>query len=195
MRPHGIALGVLAGGAGRRTGGQDKGWIEVGGVPAVVALVEALRADVDAVLISANRNADRYSALGVVIADAHGDPQQADPYQGPLAGVTALLAATPLPLLLTVPVDIERVPAGCVAALSAGLDDGHDAVVAIDGDGVQPLVALYRCTLAASAALAFACGERSVRAWQQRLRLASARFPGERFGNRNTLAVGARAQP
>src|SRR5690606_8717354 len=110
-------------------------------------------------------------------------------------GVAALLAACRLPLLLTVPVDIECIPPGYVARLHAALTCDHEAAVALDDDGVQPLLALYRCALAGAAAAAFDSGERSVRRWQAGLRIASVAFTGMRVGNRNTLAATAAILP
>jgi molybdopterin-guanine dinucleotide biosynthesis protein A len=185
----GIALGVLAGGAGRRVQGRDKGWIEVAGVPAVVALVGGLGGRVDTVLVSANRNSDRYRTLGTVVADAPArGPGSGEPYPGPMAGVAALLCSCPQPLLLTVPVDVEGMPADVVDRMLFGLDSNCDAAVAVDDDAMQPLVALYRAVLAEPARAAFALGQRSVRGWQQGLRVAPVRFAGVRFGNRNTPA-------
>lgn len=185
----GIALGVLAGGAGRRVQGRDKGWIEVAGVPAIVALVRSLRGHVDPVLVSANRNIDRYATVGTVVADAPAGGQGSEePYPGPMAGVAALLGNCPQPLLLTVPVDVEGLPADVVERMLGGLGDDCDVAVAVDEDATQPLVALYRSRLAEPARAVFALGQRSVRDWHQGLRVAEVRFAGVRFGNRNSPA-------
>lgn len=190
VRP-GIALGVLAGGAGRRVQGRDKGWIDVDGVPAIERVVQALRGQVDAVLVSANRNLHRYRAVGAVITDAAAGVQRHEDFPGPMAGVVALLSTCPQPLLLTVPVDVEAVPADVVGRMHGALGDPCDAVVAVDEESLQPLVALYRTHLADAARTAFALGQRSVRDWQQGLRSVQVRFDGFRFGNRNTVAPGA----
>lgn len=190
VRP-GIALGVLAGGAGRRVQGRDKGWIEVDGVPAIERVVQSLRDHVDAVLVSANRNLERYRVLGAAVSDAAAGVQGNDGFPGPMAGVVALLSTCPHPLLLTVPVDVEALPADVVGRMHDALGDDCEAAVAVDEEAYQPLVALYRSRLADAARTAFVLGQRSVRDWQQGLRIARVRFDGFRFGNRNGVAEGA----
>jgi molybdenum cofactor guanylyltransferase len=177
-----LTLGILAGGAGRRFGGQDKGWIEVDGRPQVQRLLDAYRCEVGAVAISANRNLDRYRSLGAeVVSDAWPD------YPGPLAGVVGLLDALRTPFLLTLPVDLVELPAGLPARLAAAACSGRPLVVE-DDDGIQPMIACYPRELAAAAGEAFAAGERSVTRWQAALGREILRLPGLRFGNRNTPA-------
>ena len=80
---------ILAGGQGRRMGGQDKGQMLFNGIPLYQHVLQRLRPQVDIVMISANRNVDRYQASGCrVIEDTLPD------YPGPLAGMlSALLVA------------------------------------------------------------------------------------------------------
>ncbi|MEO6146833.1 MAG: NTP transferase domain-containing protein, partial [Sulfuriferula sp.] len=58
---------ILAGGAGRRMGGQDKGWVKLYGLPLVAHVLAHIQPQVDEILISANRNLDDYRALGYVV--------------------------------------------------------------------------------------------------------------------------------
>ena len=55
---------VLAGGQGRRMGGIDKGLQELEGRPLAQWVLDRLSPQVGSVLISANRNLDRYAELG-----------------------------------------------------------------------------------------------------------------------------------
>jgi molybdenum cofactor guanylyltransferase len=180
-----LTLGILAGGAGRRAGGRDKGWIEVEGRPAIERLVERFAAEAAEVVISANRNLERYRALGVrVVEDA------APGFPGPLAGVVALLQATRTRWLLTVPVDVETLPADLLSRIGAVLvreEIGReaDALLIVDDDGPQPMFAAYPAGLDEAARRAFAAGERSVIAWQASLASRSLQLPGQRLGNRN----------
>jgi len=68
---------ILAGGRGARMGGVDKGWVMVNGKPLIVSVVERFAPQVGQLLISANRNVERYAALGIVVeddaADANGE--------------------------------------------------------------------------------------------------------------------------
>lgn len=124
---------ILAGGAGRRMGGVDKGLVELAGRPLTQWVAEALRPQVAHLLISANRHREHYARLGwPVLVDrsiddlsaragdrqppfaaesdarlkatqnaAHrSDPSvavttdsshQAQPFQGPLAGIATAL--------------------------------------------------------------------------------------------------------
>ncbi len=87
MRVTGNITGVLlAGGKGSRMGGADKGWIEFEGMALVERLLPQLARQVDKVIISANRNVERYAALGApAVADLRSD------YAGPLAAIAAAL--------------------------------------------------------------------------------------------------------
>src|SRR5690606_41966641 len=83
-----ITLGILAGGRATRLGGRDKAWMERGGRPLVLALATRLAPEVDATIVSANRNAERYLAQGLPpVADRTPDP-------GPLGRLAALAAAS-----------------------------------------------------------------------------------------------------
>ncbi|PFG10093.1 MULTISPECIES: molybdenum cofactor guanylyltransferase MobA [unclassified Marinobacter] len=75
---------LLAGGAGTRMDGKDKGMMHWRGKPMAVWVAEALKAATGSLLISANRSLEEYSRLGDVFTDA---PEFAG--QGPLAGLLA----------------------------------------------------------------------------------------------------------
>ena len=77
---------ILAGGQGRRMGGQDKGLVPLNGKPLYQHVLERLRPQVDIVMINANRNIDRYQLSGCrVVQDVLAD------YPGPLAGIYSTL--------------------------------------------------------------------------------------------------------
>ncbi|MBZ6396744.1 MULTISPECIES: molybdenum cofactor guanylyltransferase MobA [Pantoea] len=79
---------ILAGGQGRRMGGQDKGLVPLNGKPLYQHVLERLRPQVDIVVINANRNIDRYQLSGCrVVQDVFAD------YPGPLAGIYSALRA------------------------------------------------------------------------------------------------------
>ena len=91
---------VLAGGRARRMAGRDKGLIELAGRPMVHWVVQRLVPQTASVLISANRNVERYADLGFeVIRDVD------DGFLGPLAGISAGLTQAATPWLVTVPCD------------------------------------------------------------------------------------------
>lgn len=168
---HGVppSAGILAGGAGTRFGGQDKGWVEWRGRPLIAWVLEALRPQAGEVLISANRNLERYAALGArVVADPGPDE-----YPGPLAGMARLLEAARAEWLLCVPCDALRLPPDLGARLRAAAADGKaDIAVLADEYGLHPTFCLLRTSLAADARAAFDAGERAPRRWFDRHRIA-----------------------
>jgi len=77
---------VLAGGRSQRMGGQDKGLVELAGRTMIEHVVAALRPQVGALIINANRNQETYARLGYpVVPDGVGD------YFGPLAGMASAM--------------------------------------------------------------------------------------------------------
>ena len=175
-----LTLGILAGGRATRLGGRDKAWLQRDGVPQVVRIARRFDAECGAVLVSANRDLSRYAEHGLrAVADDVADI-------GPLGGIDMLCAHCETPWLLTMPVDIVDANDCLLRTLANAGDDG---AVADDGDGLQPLVALYRVeALREAVAAAIAAGDFSVQAMQQRMALARVRFAGLRFGNLNTPA-------
>ena len=139
---------VLAGGAGRRVGGQDKGLLTLHGKPVIERVLSALRGQCDELLILANRNQDDYARHARVIGD------EIPGHAGPLAGVAAALALivegeperfADCSWLLTMPADCPDPPDDLLARLRAALLAAPDAACAYakDSHRVQPLFALY----------------------------------------------------
>ena len=160
-----ITAGILAGGAGRRLGGVDKGWYVVDERPLVEHTIAQVQPQSAAVIISANRSLDRYRALGwLVVRDHDGS------YRGPLAGIARLLQSASTPYVLIVPVDTPRLPMDLAARLAAAMDTDVDLCVARCGGRRQPLHALLRRELAAGLIQALADGVSRVTDWQDALR-------------------------
>lgn len=178
--PASITVGILAGGRATRLGGVDKAWLERDGIPQVLRHVKAFEGRVGAVLVSANRNADRYAAHGLrVVADRV-------PELGPISGLQSLAAAASTPWLVTVPVDVLRLDTGLLPALSSA---GPVGAYAIDDDGAQPLLALWPVdALRTAVDEAIRADILAVHALQTRLGMAGVRFDGLRLGNLNTHA-------
>ena len=173
-------LGLLAGGVGSRLGGADKAWLQRGGVPQVLRLAKRLSGETASVLVSANRDLQRYADAGLIaIPDRRADI-------GPIAGLDALAAACTTPWLLTIPVDLVDVNDCLLRSLAA---TGGEGAFAIDDDGAQPLVALWRVEiLRAALSQALAENDIAIHALQARIGMADVRFAGFRFGNLNTPA-------
>ncbi len=176
-----ITLGLLAGGKASRLGGIDKAWLERDGVPQVLRWQRRFSGEVAAMLVSANRNLDRYAAHGLIaVPDRISDA-------GPLGGLDALAVACETPWLFTLPVDLVGINDCLLRTLA--MMRGDDGAYAVDDDGVQPLVALWRRDALRTACTdAFAAGEGAVHALQAMLRMSPVVFSGFRFGNLNTPA-------
>jgi molybdopterin-guanine dinucleotide biosynthesis protein A len=137
--PLDVTAAILAGGAGSRLGGRDKGLAMLAGRPLIAHVVDSLKQQSGDMLICINRNAEQYAAFAAICSD------RTPGFHGPLAGIDAALAACRTPWLLTVPVDCPLPPMDLAqrlydAALAA------DARIAVAHDGVrrQPLFAIYR---------------------------------------------------
>jgi molybdenum cofactor guanylyltransferase len=187
-----LTIAILAGGAGTRMGGRDKGLEMLAGRPLVAHVVAAARAMAVrwagehaggvALLVVANRNVALHARHAPTIGDAVAG------FPGPLAGVAAALAARPLHAVLTLPVDCPDPPDELLARLHARLAASTaPAVAAHDGVRLQPLFALYRPGLGEAAARALQAGS-GVHAWQQALGAAAVDFADRRqqFSNLNT---------
>ncbi|WP_295390546.1 molybdenum cofactor guanylyltransferase MobA [uncultured Thiodictyon sp.] len=170
--PHrGAITGViLAGGAARRLGGQDKGLWPFGGRPLVEWVIAAFAPQVDTLLISANRNLERYAGYGLpVVADL--DPG----FQGPLAGVRSALRAARTDWIVTLPCDgLYPAPDLVERLVQALRDQGGELAVATDGQRMQPVHALLPLALAADLEAFLGGGERKPTLWYARHRVALA---------------------
>lgn len=180
---------VLAGGQGRRMGGVDKGLQPLHGKPLAQHVLERLRPQVGALLISANRNLDLYRAYGYpVVTDAGPDSL------GPLAGLLAGMQAAGTSHLLCVPCDVPYLPETLADTLLAAAQAQHSTIayattVSAAGEVHRhPACALLACTLASDLQAYLADGGRRVSAWYARHNPAEARFPDQHaFYNVNSL--------
>ena len=104
MQPFQSSILLLAGGRGQRMGSQDKGLVPWRGQPLIAYVQQAARALTDDLIISCNRNHDRYAAYAdQLVSDGNDD------FDGPLAGIRAGLAAARHSHLLVLPCDVPRV--------------------------------------------------------------------------------------
>ena len=180
--PAEVTAAILAGGEGRRVGGEDKGLLQLADRPLIAHVIAAMRGQTGAIVICANRNADRYAEFAPVIADGENG------FRGPLAGIAAALRACKSEWLLTVPVDCPQPPRDLAVRLhNVAQTENRDVVAVYDGTRVQPLFALYRRTLAANAGEALKNNMPVIR-WQQGQHRALADFSTRtlEFGNLNT---------
>lgn len=164
--------------------GVDKGLVLLRGRPLVAYVLDRFAAQVDQVLINANRSLDAYRTFGpeVIEDDIEGFP-------GPLAGVRCGLTRAANGLVATVPCDAPRLPADLVARLQTALLD-HDATAAVASSGgrTQPVFALYRRSVLTTLDGFLAAGGRKVDQWQSEIGAVRVAFDGaeDAFANINT---------
>lgn len=149
---------VLCGGSGARMGGTDKPLLDFRGEPMVAQVVRRLAAQTAAVLISANRNLDRYRVYAPVFTDA---PLEA---QGPLTGVLRALQESIRPWVMIVPGDAPLLADGLVQRLAQAACEPC-AVIAHDGSRAQVLHLLVHKDLEPMLAAYLDGGHRSVEGW------------------------------
>ncbi len=152
---------ILSGGLGRRMQGQDKGLIEYHDKAMIEHVLERIAPQVDALIISANRNFEAYAASGLpVVADERTD------YAGPLAGIEAALQKVRTPLALVVPCDAPQLPMDLAERLLTALEQAQaDIAIPDDGDRQQPLFCLMKTSLQASITQALDAGQARVLDW------------------------------
>ena len=211
----GITGIVLCGGRGRRLQGADKPLLRWRGETLAAQVVRRLRPQVDAMVISANRNLDAYRRLGPVVADA------LPGHQSPLAGIAAALERCATPWAAVCPGDAPLVPADLVQRLAAAI--GADAGEPRQGaggeasrkTGAEPcnsaerrtfddgfcgpaqaafvrvgrrrhyLHCLLRCDAAEHLQRRLAAGQRDAKGWLRALGAVAVDFPGQEEAFRN----------
>lgn len=161
-------------------GGADKGLLPYRGRPLVAHVIERLAPQMDALLISANRNLDVYRAFGhPVLMDDTTD------FLGPLAGLRAGLAACTTPWLVCCPCDCPALPADLVARLLAAAGGVPLAVATVDGR-MQPTFQLCRRDLLPALDAFLAAGNRRVGGWCREMGAVEVSFPdANAFRNMN----------
>jgi molybdopterin-guanine dinucleotide biosynthesis protein A len=157
---------ILAGGKATRMGGTDKGLVPISGRPMIAWVIDALRPQVSAVLINANRNHDRYGEFGSKVID-DGDGE----FRGPLAGMASGMRAARTPWIAVVPCDSPLIHGELVARLyEAAVSSGSRIAAAHDGERLQPVFALLACDLLDDLAGYLDDGERKIDRWYARHR-------------------------
>ncbi|MCT4682998.1 MAG: molybdenum cofactor guanylyltransferase [Roseicyclus sp.] len=165
------AVGViLAGGAGRRIGG-DKAFVPLAGRPLLAHVIARLAPQCRALAINAAPD-PRLAAFGLPVI-----PDGAEGGQGPLAGILAAMdwaAAQGAARVLTAPVDTPFLPEDLAARLSAV---EAPIVLALTADGLHGTCGLWSVSLRDALAAALASGIRKVTEFTEAQGAASVPFP------------------
>lgn len=180
-----ITAVILAGGAGRRMGGVDKGLVMFRGKPLVEHVIARIAPQTGKLLLSANRSEQHYEKYGYpLIADTLPD------FPGPLAGILAALEVIDTELLLAVPCDTPFLPNDLVQRLEKALADNNaDIAIPFDGERVHAAIMLMRRSLAGDLREYLLSGDRKVQLWLKRHKTVQADFSDQAaaFANLNTL--------
>ncbi|CAH0184435.1 molybdenum cofactor guanylyltransferase MobA [Pseudomonas mediterranea] len=175
---------LLAGGRGQRMGGQDKGLVEWQGEPLIAHLHRKTRALSDDLIISCNRNPDRYALYADrLVHDDEGD------YPGPLAGIRAGLKTARHPYLLVLPCDVPQIDSNLLESMR-GMASQHPNVPLMvrHGEHWEPLLCVIPLALAAAFDKAWSEGERSPGRIMRTLHAVALQCPADdpRLANLNT---------
>lgn len=182
---------ILAGGQARRMGGRGKALLPFAGSDLVHRAIDRLAPQCDRVIISANRELERLTALGLpVVSDAV--PGFAGPLAGILAGLDWLAEHAPTARLLSVPVDGPFFPVDLGARLKAAADAHGVAIACAQSGGRRHGVyGLWPVAMREDLRRALTIdGVRKVEAWLARHDAAVAEWPIKPFDpfiNINTL--------
>jgi len=165
-------------------GSVDKGLQPLRGKSMVEWVIERFSPQVDEVLINANQNLERYSALGYRVI-----PDEITGYAGPLAGLHRGLTDAAHDLVATVPCDSPFLPRDLVTRLRAALErDQAEIAVARTGDQPHPVFCLCRQSVLPGLTAFLAAGGRKIDAWYANLKVTEVAFDDNpnAFSNINT---------
>jgi len=155
---------ILAGGAGRRVGGQDKGLLPWHGKPLVSHVSERLAMQTGQLLISCNRNLEAYQKLGFpTLEDSRSG------FQGPLAGIEAARDYVKTDYLAVVACDTPSLPEDLIMRLCVPFSDTTTAepqiTYAHDGQREQYLFSVIDTRCLKNLTEFLERGERAVHYW------------------------------
>lgn len=152
-----LSVLLLAGGQGSRVGGQDKGLLAWRGEPLTAHLYRQVRGLTDNLIISCNRNAERYQQW----AD-HLVTDREPGYPGPMAGLCAGLALARHPLVLVLPCDAPGIDSSLLSPWLALARQAPELPTLIrQGGQWEPLFAVLPKALGEAFDQAWLAGERS----------------------------------
>lgn len=154
---------VLAGGRASRMGGEDKGLLLLNGTPLWLHVANRLAQQVDRIVLSANRNLDRYRTSGLAVIE-----DTLDNFPGPLAGMLAVMQQTAADWFLFCPCDTPCIPTDLAARLASERKDAP-VVWVTDGERDHPTIALVHRQVIPQLAAYLASGERRVMVFMRQM--------------------------
>lgn len=174
---------ILAGGEGRRFGGQDKGLVNYHGKLLVQHAMDVLSTQVDSTVIAIHRNKAEYEKINSWLVE-----DSAHSYEGPIAGITAAIndiakRSQPCDYLAVTTCDTPHLPKDYVARLlsafrEAEKDHTADVAVAHDGHQQQNLHCIINASAFKSLLDFYAHGGRAMHRWYHSVNRIEADFSG-----------------
>lgn len=170
---------IIAGGQGRRLGGVDKSFVELGGQSLLARTIARFGPQVSRLVLSANGDPGRFAGFGLPVL-----PDPIPDFAGPLAGLLAAMEwaranAPDAQWIASTSVDTPFLPLDLVAQLKSAQTAGQtDLVCGWSAGRLQPLCGLWCVELAADLRHALQDeGLHKVDAWVGRHKMASVDFP------------------
>ncbi len=154
---------ILAGGQGRRVDGADKGLLLHQNKPLVQHISESLRQCCDEIIISCNRNVDRYADFSdLCVGDDLPD------FQGPLSGIYSAARRARNDWIFVCPCDTPNLSPSLVNDMQYNVDQSAQTLcVAHDGQRLQNLVMLGKKTCFDTIESFLTGQQRAVKHWIQ----------------------------
>lgn len=182
---------VLAGGQGSRMGGADKGLVDYHGLPLIEHVLGRFSPQVSSVMISANRNVDRYRNLVPrVVSDV---ASASEAFRGPLAGIHAGLLHAQTAWVAVVPCDAPQLPRVLVARLADAINARGALAACARADGrLQSVFCMLSTSLVASLDDYMENAGRAVHGWLAAVNVVPVDFD-DPIAFRNVNTVGALA--
>ena len=179
-----ITTVILAGGAARRMGGEDKGLTLLNDQAMIAYVIERLSSQSSALTINCNRSQKAYAKFGYPLIE-----DTISGGLGPLAGVLSALEQSDSDYVLSVPCDTPLLPADLIERMLQAIEkEGAEACTVNDGDRLHPVVLLVKRSVLSGLRDYLSGGGRKVHDWFYSIPHCSADFSDqpEAFVNINT---------
>ena len=179
-----ITTVILAGGAARRMGGEDKGLTILNGKAMIAHVIERIAPQSRDIIINCNRSQQYYGEFGYPLVE-----DSLSGGLGPLAGVLSALEGSDSDYVLSVPCDTPLLPTDLTERMLLAINEtGADACTVSDGDRLHPVVLLVKRKLLAGLRDYLESGGRKVHDWFYGVTHCSADFSDQphAFVNINT---------
>ena len=162
---------ILAGGLGKRFGGINKALIQFFDKPLIEHVIDALRPQVDQILISANRNIVELSYFGYSVIEDNLKNS------GPLGGIASLIDHVTTDLAIVTTCDTMHIPENFVIELETSRTKNKaDIAIAETDIGIQRLNFSTTKETLAGARDFLKTGNLTVAQWQNEINACEVRF-------------------